>query len=116
MMEGRRQEAQAVIQLGYGLLEHYGKLAQSGAMEPKQVQEAAIGALRYDGANYLFLLDLKYNMVKNPVKPETEGKSMGDVRDANGTRMIVELVEAARRGRGASSSNISGPRPPARSR
>jgi methyl-accepting chemotaxis protein len=103
MMEGRRQEAQAVIQLGYGLLEHYGKLAQSGAMEPKQAQEAAkaaIGALRYDGANYLFLLDLKYNMVKNPVKPETEGKSMGDVRDANGTRMIVELVEAARRGRG----------------
>ncbi len=103
MLEDRRQKTQAIVELGYNAIAHYGKLAQAGAMDATQAREAAkaaIGALRYDGENYLFLLDLKYNMVKNAVKPETEGKSMEDLKDTRGTRIVVELVEAARRGRG----------------
>ncbi len=103
MMAERRLKTQAAVDLAYGLLDHYGKLAEAGSLPRADAQEAArhaLGALRYEGGNYVFLLGLDYVMIKNPVRPETEGQSQASLKDANGVRMIVELVDAARRERG----------------
>lgn len=103
LMQARRTKTYNTIELAYSVLNHFGQLAAAGQMDQAAAQEAAkaaISALRYDGDNYFSIYDLGYHMVKHPLKAELNGKDLSDLKDANGVRLVVELVEAAKRGKG----------------
>lgn len=103
LMEERRATTQVTIDLAYSLLEHYGQLASKNKVPLADAQHAAkdaLNQLRYDGKNYFSIYDLTYHMVNHPIKPEMNGKDWSDLKDANGVRIVVDLVEAAKRGRG----------------
>ncbi|HXE37575.1 MAG TPA: cache domain-containing protein, partial [Azonexus sp.] len=69
----RRQKTLALVESAQALIRHHGELAASGKMEKAAAQElakAAVGALRYDGDNYFFIVDGEHRMVRHPIKPE----------------------------------------------
>ncbi|NTV11061.1 MAG: methyl-accepting chemotaxis protein, partial [Zoogloea sp.] len=103
MMESRRTSTRNLVELAYSVADHYGRLAQEGKMDASAAREAAqadIAALRYDGNNYFSQYDAQYRMVRHPFKPELNGKDQSELKDTKGTRIVVELVEAAKRGKG----------------
>jgi methyl-accepting chemotaxis protein len=96
----RRQKTRALTESALLLIRHYGALASSGKMDIAAAQEAAkgaVGALRYDGDNYFFIVDTAHRMIRHPMKPELEGKDLSGLKDANGVLIIVEAVAAAKR-------------------
>ncbi len=44
--------------------------------------------------------DLDYHMVRHPIKPELNGRDLSGLVDAHGVKIVVELVDAAKRGEG----------------
>lgn len=103
MMDARRHKTYNTLEIAYSVVDHFGKLASNGVMDKDSAQEAAkeaLGALRYDGDNYFSTYDLSYKMVKHPIKAELNGKDLSDLKDTQGVRIVVELVEAAKRGKG----------------
>ncbi|WP_028456259.1 methyl-accepting chemotaxis protein [Chitinilyticum litopenaei] len=101
MLEDRQAKTLNLIELGASVIEHYGKLAQSGALSQQEAQaraKAALKDLRYDGDNYFSIYDPQSRMVLHPLKPELNGKDLRDLKDARGTRIVVELVAAAQSG------------------
>lgn len=91
----KQEMLQNVVDTGLSTLGHYGKLAESGALTKEAAQAAAkkaISAIRYDGNNYLFVVDTDVRMLVQPIKPEMEGKDASDVKDPDGVPVIKELV------------------------
>jgi methyl-accepting chemotaxis protein len=103
MMQARRLKTYNTIELAYSVVDHFGKLAESGKLEPALAQEAAkeaVAAMRYDGDNYFSLYDTSYHMVKHPIKAELNGKDLSQLKDPQGIRIVYELVEASKRNKG----------------
>jgi two-component system sensor histidine kinase/response regulator len=103
LIEARRVKTANALELAIGVAEHYHQQAATGRLAIAQAQElakTAIASLRYDRENYFSNYDLAYRMVKHPIKPEMNGQDQSGLLDANGVRIVVELVEAAKRGKG----------------
>jgi methyl-accepting chemotaxis protein len=103
LLEARREKTKQLVEMAYSVADHYGKLAEAGKMDKAEAREAAqtiIAALRYEGDNYFSQYDTEYRMVRHPFKAELNGKDMSGLKDSTGTRIVVELVDAAKRGQG----------------
>ena len=99
MLQDSQKKLRNLVEIGLTTLDHYGKQAESGAMTRDAAQAAArkaITAMRYDQSNYLFVASTDYRMLIQPMKPETEGKDASDIKDANGVRVIRDLVDLSR--------------------
>jgi methyl-accepting chemotaxis protein len=85
------------------LVADYDKRASAGAMSREQAQaeaKKAINAMRYEGNNYVFILDFDGRIVVNPAKAETVGESRWDTKDPEGKFYIREFVDVAKAGGG----------------
>jgi methyl-accepting chemotaxis protein len=102
MMDDRAQRMTNVVEIGYGIVDYYEDLASRGELSIEAAQDAAKAAivkLRFDGDNYIAIYDVAYHMVAHPIKPALNGKDLTDLKDSQGTRIIYEAVEAAKRGK-----------------
>ena len=100
MLSDRHAKLRAVIEMSYSLTAHYAALAESGKMSTANAQEAArssIRQMRFDGDNYIAIVDTEYTMIEHPIRAEMNGKNFADLKDSNGYRMIYEAVETAKR-------------------
>ena len=67
--------------------------------------DTAMIAFRQEGpwkynSIYLFILDEKGHVVFHPVQPNLEDQNIMDLTDANGVRIVEELINAAKNGGG----------------
>lgn len=61
----------------------------------------AIGSIRYgDEDGYIFAFTFDGETVVHPGQPQLVGQNMMDMQDSSGTRVIAELIKAARNGGG----------------
>ncbi|WP_371323068.1 methyl-accepting chemotaxis protein [Dechloromonas sp. ZY10] len=103
ILEDKRIETREIVNLAYSIAEHYGKQAEIGKLPLEEAKERAqteIAALRYEGDNYFSQYDTSYRMVRHPFKPELNGKDLSELKDSTGKRIVYEMVEAAKRGKG----------------
>lgn len=103
ILEDKRIETREIVNLAYSIAEHYGKQAEAGKLSQDDARERAqteIAALRYESDNYFSQYDTAYRMLRHPFKPELNGKDLGDLKDSTGKRIVYELVEASKRGKG----------------
>ena len=87
------------VETAYGLLDYYHKQEQAGQLSRAEAQTralAAIGALRYNKADYFWVNDMNAVMLMHPIKPELNGKDVTTKTDSNGKRMFVEMVQVVR--------------------
>ena len=64
--------------------------------EAKQAAAHAIGAIRYLGAEYVWINDMHPTMVMHPIKPELNGKDLTAMADPNGKRLFVVFADTVR--------------------
>ncbi|WP_313642240.1 methyl-accepting chemotaxis protein [Stenotrophomonas sp.] len=104
LYETRKAALRAQVEMSYGVLEHYVKEAQTGAMPLEDAQKYALAALqkmRSDGdVNYFNVYNTQYVMLMHPFRADLVNKDMKDFRGEDGVRLYYEQVEAARKGGG----------------
>ncbi len=99
LFERRQAENKAVVEVAYGIIEHFAAMESSGKANRAESQALAQGALRglrFEGGNYFFINDLEPRMLMHPTRPELEGQSVADLKDASGKAYMVEIAKVAR--------------------
>ena len=99
MMTDRQAKTQQMIDIGYGILNHYQKLEADGKLKRDDAQTAAIQelkGLRYDKVEYFWINDMSPKMIMHPIKPELDGKDLGEMKDPNGNRLFIGFVDVVK--------------------
>ena len=94
----RQLQMRALVENAFGVIDHYGKLADAGVLtadEAKRRAAAVIQALRYGEAGYFWINDTGPSMVMHPHNPELNGLDLTHTTDPNGKRLFVNFVETA---------------------
>jgi methyl-accepting chemotaxis protein len=95
----REVKTRHLVESAHGLLAHYEAQERAGIMSRAQAQQAArdaVRALRYDGEEYFWINDMTPVMVMHPLKPELDGKPLGDFKDPDGKPLFVAFVDTVR--------------------
>jgi len=99
MTADRQAKTQQMIDLGHGILNHYQKLETDGKLSRDDAQKAAIAelkGLRYDKVEYFWINDMSPKMIMHPIKPELDGKDLGEMKDPNGNRLFIGFVDVVK--------------------
>ena len=98
LMEDRMVKTQNIVETAHGLLGHYAKLADSGAMTKDEAQKAALAALadlRYAENEYFFVQDLHSVMLMHPIAKKLIGKNLSGLKDPTGKLFNQEMTNLA---------------------
>ncbi len=99
IMEEKQATVSYLVQEATSQLASYQKQVEAGTLTKEEAQKHAserIAAMRYDGANYLWINDLGPKMVMHPLKPELNGKDLSDNKDPNGKALFVEMAKVCK--------------------
>jgi methyl-accepting chemotaxis protein len=99
MIADRQAKTQQMIDVGYGILAHYQKLESDGKLSRVDAQTAAIGeirSVRYDKVEYFWINDMTPRMVMHPIKPELDGKELGEMKDPAGNHLFLGFVDVVK--------------------
>ena len=103
LYEQKKADIRHIVEAAVTIVADFDKRAKSGEMTQEQAQAQvlkALTALRYGNDDYVFIYDLKGNLVLNPLKPEIKGQNRFDVRDPNGVYYVREFIRLAKSGGG----------------
>lgn len=86
---------QEVMTVSGILKEHYRMFREDKISEEEAKSRAKelIAGLRYGKDDYFWINDLSPAMVMHPIKPSMNGQSLGSIKDPNGKRLFVEMVQ-----------------------
>ena len=99
MMAEKEQQTRKLVETAYSLVASYEARVGTGELSTAQAQQAALDALRvlrYDGGNYFWVNDMQPRMVMHPIKPDLDGRPLGEMRDPAGTRLFQDMVDVVR--------------------
>ena len=97
--EARRLTLRQNVETAASVLRWAQGLEASGALDRAQAQALALQALRgarYGGQEYFWINDLAPRVVMHPIKPELEGREVGELRDPDGTPLFQRFVQTVR--------------------
>ncbi len=104
LTETRKTALKTQVELSYGILQHYHRLAGTGELREDAAKAAALQALevmRADNDAYYFnIYDTGYRLLMHPFRKDLVGKDMKDFRTDDGVRIYYDQVEAAKAGGG----------------
>ena len=104
LTETRKSALKTQVELSYGILQHYHRLAGTGELSEEAAKSAALQALEVMRAGndtyYFNIYDTGYRLLMHPFRKDLVGKDMKDLRTDDGVRIYYDQVEAARAGGG----------------
>ncbi|MDT3528664.1 methyl-accepting chemotaxis protein [Stenotrophomonas pavanii] len=104
LTETRKTALKTQVELSYGILQHYHRLAGTGELSEAAAKAAALQALevmRAENDTYYFnVYDTGYTLLMHPFRKDLVGKDMKDFRTDDGVRIYYDQVQAARAGGG----------------
>jgi len=98
-LNSRKEYLQHLSETAYGVLEGQEALAKAGTISREEAQKRAvelIKQIRFGKTGYFYVFTREPKIVTVPIKPEMEGKPVGDFKDANGQLIYVELSKLGR--------------------
>jgi len=104
MIDDRVAKVKSLTELSLGIIQGQYDRVQRGELTEDQAKAAVIQLirpLRYDHDGYVFIDDWDCNSVMLPIRPEFEGRSFLDVKDANGDLFVRNQRDTAIAGGGA---------------
>jgi methyl-accepting chemotaxis protein len=113
IMQEREDAVRQTVEIAHGLVSHFHAQVALGQLTDEQAQQAALAALkglRYSGSEYFWVNDMQPRMVMHPIKPELNGKSLAENKDANGQYLFVNFVNVVK-AQGAGFSSYLWPKP-----
>ncbi|MBA0226511.1 methyl-accepting chemotaxis protein [Stenotrophomonas maltophilia] len=104
LTETRKAALKTQVELSYGILQYYHRLAGTGELSEEAAKRAALQALevmRAENDTYYFnVYDTGYRLLMHPFRKDLVGKDMKDFRTDDGVRIYYDQVEAAKAGGG----------------
>ncbi len=102
-MDERRLDLVHVTDTAISVVAEYQAQAKAGKLTQDEAKHQAIArlrAMRYGTDGYFSVSLPDGVVVMHPIKPEMDGKSMADTKDANGLYVFREIAAAGKRGAG----------------
>jgi len=99
LMSEKQASLKNVTDIAEALVKNLDERSKKGEFSPEEAQlraKEALRGLRYAEGEYLFVINLDTIMVMHPIKPEMEGKSGADTKDAHGKALFVEMAKLAK--------------------
>ena len=103
MIVDREVKTRNLVEITQTLIASYAARVTSGQLTLQEAQEQArlnIRAMRYEGDNYVTLMNTDHVIIEHPIRPELNGKNQAETKDPKGTPLFINLVAAAKRGKG----------------
>jgi len=94
-IEQRLSTTRAVVEQSIAIAKKYNEEEKAGRLKTAEAQakaKAEVMAIRYEGSEYVFIVDMHPRMVGHPIKPELDGKDVTANKDPNGKQLFVEFV------------------------
>jgi len=98
LLASKRNELKNYVAIAYSTIAEIYENADPNDEAAKEKAKNIIRSLYYTNNGYLFVNDFNYRTVVNRANPYNEGKSMYDVKDANGVYMTRLLVDEGKKG------------------
>jgi methyl-accepting chemotaxis protein len=95
---GRRSAA--IVDAATKIAAKYEADARAGTIgvdAAKAAALAAIKAIRYGDDDYVWVQDAVPNVIMHPIRPDLDGKNVGEVKDPNGNFLFRNFVETVRK-------------------
>lgn len=100
----QREQVKSVVQAAHTMAMGLVGEVDAGKISMDQAREqlkSSLRAMRFqDGREYLFAYSMQGVNIAHPIKRELEGKSLIDLKDAQGRTFIADMVKAAEAGGG----------------
>ncbi|WP_281212453.1 methyl-accepting chemotaxis protein [Shewanella insulae] len=90
----RKAQLQEQVQIALEIVNYQMSLGDAGDVNK------ALRNVRFGSAGYFFIYDFNGISIFHAVKPDQEGKNMIGMTDPNGKKVVVGLIDTARRGDG----------------
>jgi len=94
-MDATRQQ----VEVAHGLIVWAQAQEAAGNLTRDQAQKTVLSALeavRYDSKEYFWVNDMQPKILMHPIKPELNGKDVGDMKDPNGLALFKAFVAEVR--------------------
>jgi methyl-accepting chemotaxis protein len=101
LVDDRKDKVRSIVEAATSIVLGYYEAAEKGEMEVEAAKRAALSKLetiRYNGNEYVFVIDTASTVLMHPIKPALNGKNLVDFKDPNGTPLFKNLAEATVRG------------------
>uniref|UniRef100_Q07NT7 Methyl-accepting chemotaxis sensory transducer n=1 Tax=Rhodopseudomonas palustris (strain BisA53) TaxID=316055 RepID=Q07NT7_RHOP5 len=117
MAAGLRQQKQIELrhltEVALGAIKEEFEAAKRGEVSEAVAQkraQARVGAMRYAGEEYFFIIDMQNRMLMHPVTEKLVGQDLSGLKDPNGKLIVATLTDAVRRS-GSGTVDYSWPKP-----
>ena len=113
LSEEKVKQVRALAESGHSIVQMYYDKFRAGELSEEAARAAAlehIGAIRYEGDNYIWVNDTDQRLLMHPVKPSLNGKLMAGTKDPNGFLLFQAFVDTATQ-QGEGRVGYSWPRP-----
>jgi len=100
MLEEKKLATKHVVEVAHGIVAGFHTQVANGTLADEKARGAAIAALksiRYEGQEYFWINDMAPQMIMHPIKPELDGKPLGDMKDPAGKQLFVAFVDEVKR-------------------
>ena len=101
LKEARETELKIVVESGISIIKGFDDRAKAGEFSQDEAKDRAKGVLksyRFRGQNYFSLYDYDGITVMHPIRADLVGKNNLGMVDKTGKKIIVDLIEASKRG------------------
>jgi len=99
LRETKYNQCKNVVESAFGILDYHYSSMQTDSLTIFQAKERAINAIeemRYDGNNYLFIMDTSPKVILEPGKKELEGRNVATYENEEGKRIFAEFASIAK--------------------
>lgn len=94
LLDARKEKVREQVETAASLVKYYYDQRQVlGDSESQRLAKQAVGALRYGDEGYMWINDMQHRLILHPIKPESEGKDMTQVTDADGHHHWQAMVQ-----------------------
>jgi methyl-accepting chemotaxis protein len=98
-LEDRQLSLKSATEMGMSIAQDFAAQAAAGTMPVDEAQKQALArikSMRYGKDGYLTVISSEPKMIMHPMKPEMDGKSLADFKDAKGNYLFKEMAAIAR--------------------
>ncbi|WP_144155145.1 methyl-accepting chemotaxis protein [Paraburkholderia sp. BCC1885] len=97
-IEERKNDLVNVAHIGLSIIQEYAALERAGTLTGEQAQQQALARLRdirYGEDGYLIVINSRPRMVMHPIRPDMDGKDLGELADADGRHHYLSFAATA---------------------
>jgi methyl-accepting chemotaxis protein len=91
-----RGQLKSIVDVAYKTVEQIHSRSDMNDHEKMRLAAELVGAMRYNGNDYLWINDMEPKMVMHPMNPALNGKDLADYKDPNGKKLFIAFVDVCR--------------------